>query len=468
MDNSWFHGGYTTVNTTVGNNGFMCGYAASCAPAELQHKEDEEELLMSSQIQHHLNQISMHMNMEDEVAAYEGALALDIQQHPMVDGLLDPHHATSSFPSSSSSSLSLRSASLSCSPESSAQIFGGGPPATAMTAIGQQYPEVSSHVPLPVPPAVPYTTNVHVPTPPLSSMAGDQLLPAAKKAGAFKSFARHMGPRRQPKPGACGQRMFKTALSVLSKMHVAASARYTQQHQQQYYYNQQASAAEAAAAAPSVNQLQHMISERKRREKLNDSFHALKTVLPPGAKKDKTSILIRAREYIRSLESRASELEEKNKSLESRLIQRGSSGDNARKHAGGDRDNSGGDKVQIEITRAAKEEEYYWAAMEPRDLCTLKIVLRSRCNMTDVVLRTLQCLKDQVGGDVSLVSMNTSAEPQTNSSPRGAVLTMQVKSSLLVGAQWEEQAVKDAVAKVVADALILPSSSTAAEAAQRQ
>ncbi|GJN32143.1 hypothetical protein PR202_gb20621 [Eleusine coracana subsp. coracana] len=103
--------------------------------------------------------------------------------------------------------------------------------------------------------------------------------------------------------------------------------------------------------------------------------------------------------------------------------------------------------------------------MEPRDLlCTLKILVRSRCNMTDVVLRTLQCLKDQVGHDVSLVSMNTSgsgsAEPQTNSSP-GAVLTMQVKSSMLVGAQWEEQTVKDAVAKVVADALILPSSTAA-------
>jgi hypothetical protein len=27
-----------------------------------------------------------------------------------------------------------------------------------------------------------------------------------------------------------------------------------------------------------------MISERKRREKLNDRFHALTTVLPPGSK----------------------------------------------------------------------------------------------------------------------------------------------------------------------------------------
>lgn len=35
---------------------------------------------------------------------------------------------------------------------------------------------------------------------------------------------------------------------------------------------------------PTSNQLHHMISERKRREKLNDSFQALRSLLPPGSK----------------------------------------------------------------------------------------------------------------------------------------------------------------------------------------
>jgi hypothetical protein len=139
--------------------------------------------------------------------------------------------------------------------------------------------------------------------------------------------------------------------------------------------------------------------------------------------KDKTSILIRAREYIRSLESKVSQLEEKNKSLESRRLANRCCSD-AGKRGGAD----SGEKVQIEITGAAKG--WYRAEIEPRDLCTLKIVVRSRCNMTDVALRTLQCLKDQEGDDVNLVSMNTSGgsvgSPQTNSSPR-AVLTMQIK-----------------------------------------
>lgn len=457
---SWLHG-YATTNAG-GNNGFMCGYAASsCSPADLQFMEGEQQqFLISSQIQHHLNQISMRMNMDDEAAVYmssnDGATTIGMHD-PIVERLLDdPHHhaGTYSFPSSSSSSLSLPSStSLSCSPESSsAHILAA--PATA-GGCNQQYPEVSSHVPLlpPAPPVVPsydhqYTNlRIHAPESP------------AKTTGAFKHYARHLGPKRPPKPGACGQRMFKTAMSVLSKMHVAA--RYSQQ---QYYYQAAAAAAAEAVQSPSVNQLQHMFSERKRREKLNDSFHALKVVLPPGAKKDKTSILIRAREYVRSLEAKVAELEEKNKSLESRLTHR----DGRRKDgsSGGDDHDSGETaKVQVEITRAANEEQ----------LCTLKIAVRSprppsSPNMTDVVVRTLQCLKEQIGDGVSLVAMSTSgggggAGPATrvkNASPRAVVLTMQIKSP---GTDWEEQPVKDAVAKVVADALTTTKSVPPAAAA---
>lgn len=146
--------------------------------------------------------------------------------------------------------------------------------------------------------------------------------------------------------------------------------------------------------------------------------------------KDKTSILIRAREYVRSLEAKVAELEEKNKSLESRLTRH----DGRRKDgsSGVDDDHDAGEttKVEVEITRAANEE-----------LCTLKIAVWSPSsspppNMTDVVVRTLQCLKEQIGDGVSLVAMSTSgggggAAPATGvvknaSSPR-AVLTMQIK-----------------------------------------
>jgi len=121
--------------------------------------------------------------------------------------------------------------------------------------------------------------------------------------------------------------------------------------------------------------------------------------------KDKTSILIRAREYVRSLESKVAELEEKNRLLESRLV-RGddSSDDGSGKDAAAE--DSGKNKVHVEITRAAKEVRPA-AAEPPRELCTLKIAVSSPCNMTDVAVRTLQCLKEQIGDGVSLVAMST-------------------------------------------------------------
>lgn len=43
---------------------------------------------------------------------------------------------------------------------------------------------------------------------------------------------------------------------------------------------------------PTTNQLHHMISERKRREKLNESFEALRALLPPGSKVRRAFLLM--------------------------------------------------------------------------------------------------------------------------------------------------------------------------------
>uniref|UniRef100_A0A0E0BYL0 BHLH domain-containing protein n=1 Tax=Oryza meridionalis TaxID=40149 RepID=A0A0E0BYL0_9ORYZ len=416
---SWIHG-YANANATGGNNGFMCGYAASCSPVEFQQQQQL---------------ISMQMGMDDESAVYDGA--------SMVDDLLipssSPHHAgAGSFQYSSSttsSSASFRSASVSCSPESSAAATTHflGPPASAAAF---HYPEVSSQapLPLPLPPYEPQHGQYTVLSPPPPE------LPAT--VGAFRRYARHLRPRRLPKPGACGQRMFKTAMSVLTKMHVAAT------YNRQYYYQQavaaaSASAAEAAAAPPSGNQLQHMISERKRREKLNDSFLALKAVLPPGSKKDKTSILIRAREYVKSLESKLSELEEKNRELEARLASRPAAAKNDKgemaaapaPEAGNETKRE--DLVEIEVTTtsgggATGAADAAAAGGDQETSCTLNVDLRGGgggggggMSTTDVVLRTLQCLREQIGDGASLVAMSTSAG--SGGRPPRANLTLQLK-----------------------------------------
>ncbi|XP_050378705.1 transcription factor GLABRA 3-like isoform X2 [Argentina anserina] len=55
--------------------------------------------------------------------------------------------------------------------------------------------------------------------------------------------------------------------------------------------------------------MNHVISERKRREKLNEKFSILKSLVPSIRKGDKVSILDNAIEYLKDLEKRVEELE---------------------------------------------------------------------------------------------------------------------------------------------------------------
>ncbi|KAM0835683.1 hypothetical protein ACQ4PT_062789 [Festuca glaucescens] len=426
MDSSsWFQGDAANSGGAGGNIGYMCGYAARCIqPSQYREEEQQHELLLTSQIQQHLNEIRMQMNLDDvEPTAYGSAVhSGDISSVVDDFDFLPSHHAAAacSFPSSSSASTSFRSASLSCSPE----ISSTAQHVLAAPQTGLQFPEVSSFV-APAGVVLPYddqyVASFHD-TPAAMAPSG-----MSTRASAFRRYEQHLSPRRRLTKPACGQRMFKTAMSALEKMHTAM--RYSQQQQnQQYYYQQQQE--QMLAAESSGNQMQHMISERKRREKLNDSFHALRTVLPPGSKKDKTSILIIAREYLTSLKSKVSELEEKNQALQAQLAQRATSG------AGAEEDKAKADEqVEIQITTTEGDQS--------EEVCTVKIAMRPvRSNTTDTVLRTLQCLKEQMAENVSLMSM------RTDDGPHRASLTLHLK--LASGAKWEEEKVREAVTKAVA------------------
>jgi hypothetical protein len=98
--------------------------------------------------------------------------------------------------------------------------------------------------------------------------------------GAFRPYVRHLNPRTKSKPGACGQRAIKAAMSALERMHVAWLAHTHRQRQ----WCRMTMAPPPSVGNGNCNQQQHVLSERRRREKLNDSFKALKGVLPPGTK----------------------------------------------------------------------------------------------------------------------------------------------------------------------------------------
>ncbi|CAL9776196.1 unnamed protein product, partial [Musa acuminata subsp. burmannicoides] len=53
----------------------------------------------------------------------------------------------------------------------------------------------------------------------------------------------------------------------------------------------------------------HVLSERRRREKLNEKFLALRSLVPTGGKIDKASILDDTTQYLKHLERRVQELE---------------------------------------------------------------------------------------------------------------------------------------------------------------
>lgn len=216
-------------------------------------------------------QIYMLMDMEDN----EYAAAL-------------PHRA--SLPSSSSSSFRSFSGSRD---DNSSLMFTAASTATSC----HHHPEVSWQIPLS---PIAYADGHHQHSSSLDLPSLDHVMyyqeahqeQARGRTGhgaaacAFRPYVPHLGPKKKLKPGASGQRAIKTAMSILSRMHMARLA--------QYYQMEMAAQARPLAPAGSSNchQLQHVLSERKRREKLNDSFKALRTVLPPASKVRSVHLII--------------------------------------------------------------------------------------------------------------------------------------------------------------------------------
>lgn len=91
-------------------------------------------------------------------------------------------------------------------------------------------------------------------------------LPQPQKASAFKSYRSVLGP--MPQITTRKQNMLKRAVKFFAGLTL-------RRNQEQI---------QGTSTRPSTTQLHHMISERRRREKLNESFQALRSLLPQGTK----------------------------------------------------------------------------------------------------------------------------------------------------------------------------------------
>ncbi|CAL5023099.1 unnamed protein product [Urochloa decumbens] len=152
-----------------------------------------------------------------------------------------------------------------------------------------------------------------------------------RRGTAFRAYNAALAPMaaawRRPPPGASGQRMIKMGISILRRMHMlrfsrerggGAAAAMVQRVQEEEE--------EDTTPAPTSSQLNHMISERRRRERLNESFEALRGLLPPGSKKDKATVLAKTLDYMNILVAQIADLEARNRNLESRAHHQHSNG----------------------------------------------------------------------------------------------------------------------------------------------
>ncbi|XP_065014596.1 putative transcription factor bHLH041 [Musa acuminata AAA Group] len=271
---------------------------------------------------------------------------------------------------------------------------------------------------------------------------------AGRSVGAFKPYCPALAPKSNANPSLHGQKMIKKVIMLLTTMNLTRFE------------------APMQDARTSSNQMHHMISERKRREKLNESFDALRMLLPRGSKKDKASVLDNTRNYLNSLRTQISELDERNRLLEVQL----------RHQRENEEDGDPNEAVQIRITGSSELEErnrlpevqlrhqgeeeedgdpneivqvrVTWSSESTSETQRINIgvTVRVECNAIDMILNVLERLKRMRGA--TLVSVETSTRSSQTNVCMKASLTLQVKSG-----DCDEEAFKEAVVEAAYSAL---------------
>ncbi|XVF88768.1 hypothetical protein PTKIN_Ptkin19aG0078200 [Pterospermum kingtungense] len=234
------------------------------------------------------------------------------------------------------------------------------------------------------------------------------------KASAFKRYSSLLGAPRTPVRATLrAQSMLKQAILFYSKLNLARRE-------------------QLLRSRPS-NQLQHMISERKRREKLNESFHALRSLLPSGTKKDKASVLTSTREYLVSLRDQIAELSRRNQLLEAQLLPSREAAD--REAASG---SSSNERLSVRIMPVPE------STSEQRTV-DLRVSVRGQRPIEDILIPLLEFLK--LDRNVSLMSIeaNTQITDQL-----GSVNHINLRLRI-EGNGWDESTFQEAVRRLVAD-----------------
>ncbi|KAM7512990.1 hypothetical protein LguiB_011865 [Lonicera macranthoides] len=233
--------------------------------------------------------------------------------------------------------------------------------------------------------------------------------PQPQKASAFKSYRSVLGPMPQI---TRKQNMLKRAIKFFAGLTL-------RRNQEQI---------QGTSTRPSTTQLHHMISERRRREKLNESFQALRSLLPQGTKRDKASVLTSTTEYLSSLKAQVEELSRRNQILEAQLP------DSINQEASG----TSSERVTIQITDVGE-------STSDAQIVDLQVRVRGEyCSMLDLVIRVMEFLKQD--RNVSLMSIEAQPVMVDTNSMNRVVLRLKIE-----GVDWDKSAFQEAVKRVVDD-----------------
>ncbi|KAH1057057.1 hypothetical protein J1N35_035122 [Gossypium stocksii] len=175
---------------------------------------------------------------------------------------------------------------------------------------------------------------------------------------------------------------------------------------------------------PTSNQLHRMMSERRRREKQNEDFIALRSLLPFGTKKDKASILFNSRQYLTSLKAQVAELSKQNQLLQARLLPAAADG------------GSSNESLNVWII------PLHESTSEQR-IVDLRISVRGEVSIENILMRLLEFLRHD--RNVSIMSIEAN-----NQLSEGSVNYINLRLRI-EGNIWDEFSFLEAVRRLVAN-----------------
>ncbi|KAI5445804.1 hypothetical protein KIW84_013875, partial [Lathyrus oleraceus] len=338
----------------------------------------------------------------------------------------------------SSSSSSMRSLSTAGSPEYSSLMFNTNPPGTSPSS--HHFPD---HIlgGVDIPPMRPVSNTLPFQLQQLPQITPTQLFPIDQQNDAIMRAIQNVlstPPSQQSYAAHPGASAFGRYRNDKSPIIIGSNFRRQSLMKRSFAFfrslNLMRLRERNQAMRPSSNQLHHMISERRRREKLNDNFQTLRALLPQGTKKDKASILITAKETLRSLMEEIEKLSKRNQELMSQKL--AASNKETMKFSSNERIN-----VRVlHVPESSSSED------EPM-IVELQVNAIGQVSQVDMLIRLLEFL-NQVH-HVNLISMDATNANTSQGNNHHHQITFRLRITQV--SEWDEEAFQEAVRRVVAD-----------------